>query len=561
MQINRLITIMIGLLFSFQATADEEGKEYLRKANAHYEVGNYDIAVSYYMKAAELDETEAQFDLGYALYHGEGIQQDYSSAAMWFKRAANNHYPKAEYNLAFCYMYGKGVPCDYEKAQQLLFSSASSGFRDAQITLAECYEHGILVEQNIAESQRWKNLAEGKKQTAGTSNIGSSGTIPPVFDIQLDGALNERQTAQRFDMPLYTKAEKSQSAPPKRNAIVIQAPNKKATKSEPAIKILFPTDNSTFHTDVVKVKYQLIADEQEDSTSVIVMVDGVEKKRTAIGSAGLNNMMEVEVPGKDCTITLYAQNRAGRSKPTSVRLVQENINPNSEARLFCIAVGVDGSAKAARDFSRAVQKKQGFPYPEIQIKLLTDKEATRADLAEALEWLQQESRPNDICIFYYAGNGYRDIKDLFYFIPYGGSEDKLYNCLSAIEFREMTNNINCKTLVFADVICKADQMNHISTTSHFAEQLKRQKKGMLLYASSIDESKSKGLFKSSGNFTKALITAFNDGARQPADKALTSKALGTFLMREVQRSSSSYQAPIFLNPDGMPPFNIFTYEN
>ena len=58
------------LMLSLDVLAGDEGKEYLRKANAHYENGRPDIAFSYYLKAAEYDETEAQFNLGYARYNG-----------------------------------------------------------------------------------------------------------------------------------------------------------------------------------------------------------------------------------------------------------------------------------------------------------------------------------------------------------------------------------------------------------------------------------------------------------------------------------------------------------
>ena len=161
-----LILLCLGLISIFAYADDDEGKEFLRKANAHYEAGHYDVAVGYYLKAAEFNEVEAMFNLGYALYHGEGITQDYPSAVMWFKRAANLQYPKAEYNLAFCYMNGKGVPCNYDKALKLLISSANHGFDQAQLTLSECYEHGVLVEQNMKESEKWKNLAEGKTKAA-----------------------------------------------------------------------------------------------------------------------------------------------------------------------------------------------------------------------------------------------------------------------------------------------------------------------------------------------------------------------------------------------------------
>jgi hypothetical protein len=82
---------------------------------------------------------------------------------------------------------------------------------------------------------------------------------------------------------------------------------------------------------------------------------------------------------------------------------------------------------------------------------------------------------------------------------------------------------------------------------------------MLIYASSIDEKKT-GFLKSGTLLTKTLISAFNDGARQQADKALTTKALGMFLLKEIQRSGSN-EEPVFLNPDNQQPFNIFNYEN
>ena len=549
-QMRRFITLIACLLLSFHAVADDEGKEWLRKADAHYKAGRYDIAVGYYLKAAEFDETEAQFNLGYALYNGEGIKQDYPSAVMWFKRAASKQYPKAEYNLAFCYMYGKGVPCDYEKAQQLLIASANHGFADAQITLSECYENGILVEKNMEESKRWKSIAENGSFTQTTEVTEDLLSATATYDVHLDGVLRERSTLDKLRNLLYTEVERSTSSSYSRAPIVLTPSGKQGVNKAPVLNILFPTDQSSFHTDMVKVKYQLLASGLDITPS-----------------AEHTNTVEIDVPEKDCTITLFAENEGGSCQSNTVKLIREDIDMNSPARLFCVSVGVGSSSKSARDFARVVTKKQGSPYAEIQMKVLTDKEATRADLAEAMEWLQQETRPNDICLFYYAGNGFRDVKDHFYFIPYGGADDKLINCLNAKDFASMTSHINCKLLVFADVICTVDPVNHISTTTHFAEQLKSSKKNMVIYASSTDEMKA-GLFKTNNFFiktnsvfTKTLISAFNDGDRQPNEKGLSTKSLGNFILKEVQRNGGSAQIPAYICPPGMEPFNIFTYDN
>lgn len=566
-QMRRFITLIACLLLSFHAVADDEGKEWLRKADAHYKAGRYDIAVGYYLKAAEFDETEAQFNLGYALYNGEGIKQDYPSAVMWFKRAASKQYPKAEYNLAFCYMYGKGVPCDYEKAQQLLIASANHGFADAQITLSECYENGILVEKNMEESKRWKSIAENGSFTQTTEVTEELLSATATYDVHLDGVLRERSTLDKLRNLLYTEVERSTSSSYSRAPIVLTPSGKQGVNKAPVLNILFPTDQSSFHTDMVKVKYQLLASGLESSTKLFVSVNGVRKQLDITPSAEQTNTVEIDVPEKDCTITLFAENEGGSCQSNTVKLIREDIDMNSPARLFCVSVGVGSSSKSARDFARVVTKKQGSPYAEIQMKVLTDKEATRADLAEAMEWLQQETRPNDICLFYYAGNGFRDVKDHFYFIPYGGADDKLINCLNAKDFATMTSHINCKLLVFADVICTVDPVNHISTTTHFAEQLKSSKKNMVIYASSTDEMKA-GLFKTNNFFiktnsvfTKTLISAFNDGDRQPNEKGLSTKSLGNFILKEVQRNGGSAQIPAYICPPGMEPFNIFTYDN
>ena len=547
---TRKLLIICGLLTSLSMMADDEGKDFLRKADAHYAEGRHDVAFGYYLKAAEYDETEAFFNLGYALYNGEGTKQDFPSAAMWFKRAASKHYPKAEYNLAFCYMYGKGVPCNYEKALELLISSANSGFVDAQITLSECYEHGILVEQNLKESKRWKEIAEGGKNSL--SNMPKEEKIknaPPAYDIQLDGELHER--GQREKVNTFEQ------------------------KKVPILKVLFPKDQSFFHTDVVKVKYQLLADGLEDSTKVVAMVDAMKMDLDATRAVKQANTIEVEVPNRDCTITLYAQNRAGNSEPVSVRLIRENVAQGDLPRLFCVAVGVGDykddklpplklSTKDAKDFAEVISKKHGFPFSEVQVKLLTDKEATRADIFEALQWLQQETTPNDICVFFFAGHGYRDEKDRFYFMPYGGTTDKLYNCFSAADFKNMADDINGKFIVFADACYSAAlfEGSRSAATTHFLEQLRRTKNGMMLYASSASDTKSKeDPAWGNGAFTKALVSAFNGGARQQFDEGLSTQTLEMHLYREVRRLTNFKQTPIFINPNGMEHFNIFTYEN
>lgn len=556
-----LITTCMGAT----AIADN-GEQLLHRADSLYRMGNFEKAVEVYLQSAEAGNAEAQFDIGYAYYTGEGTQRDYTSAAMWFKRSAKQNFAKAQYNLAYCYMNGRGVPRDYDKAYNLLLKSAENNYKRAQLTLADCYARGVLVEKNEDEYNKWKNKAEGKNTEQAPKQ--QKETLKGDFDIQVD-------------MPgEKPKEQPKDTAQTQHKQNVILGPNelKKAnttattpTATAPILRILYPEDQSIFHTDQVKLKYQLLTNGCTDSTRIVVMVDGQRLPITRAVRAA--NTIDVDLPRHDCTIMMYAQNSCGNSEPVSLRLIRET-SQFELPKLFVVAIGVGDyndpklpklkfTCKDAQDFAKVVATKKGLPYEDVQVKLLCDSEATRADIFEAMEWLKQESSPNDVCIFFYAGHGLRDEKDRFFFIPYGCNSDKLYDCFSATDFRNEAEDINGKLIAFVDA-CYSGALfegTRSAATSHFVEQLKRAKNGMLLYASSSSDTKSRE-DESWGNgaFTKALVESFNGAAREEQSEGLSTQELEHFLYKEVRKITDFKQTPIFINPNGIEHFNIFNYE-
>ena len=561
-----LITTCMGAT----AIADN-GEQLLHRADSLYRKGNFEKAVEVYLQSAEAGNAEAQFDIGYAYYTGEGTQRDYTSAAMWFKRSAKQNFAKAQYNLAYCYMNGRGVPRDYDKAYNLLLKSAENNYKRAQLTLADCYARGVLVEKNEDEYNKWKNKAEGKNTEQAPKQ--QKETLKGDFDIQVDmpgekpkeQPKDTAQTQQKQNVILGPNELK------KANTTATAPTATTPTATAPILRILYPEDQSIFHTDQVKLKYQLLTNGCTDSTRIVVMVDGQRLPTTRAVRAA--NTIDVDLPRHDCTIMMYAQNSCGNSEPVSLRLIRET-SQFELPKLFVVAIGVGDyndpklpklkfTCKDAQDFAKVVATKKGLPYEDVQVKLLCDSEATRADIFEAMEWLKQESSPNDVCIFFYAGHGLRDEKDRFFFIPYGCNSDKLYDCFSATDFRNEAEDINGKLIAFVDA-CYSGALfegTRSAATSHFVEQLKRAKNGMLLYASSSSDTKSRE-DESWGNgaFTKALVESFNGAAREEQSEGLSTQELEHFLYKEVRKITDFKQTPIFINPNGIEHFNIFNYE-
>jgi outer membrane biosynthesis protein TonB len=555
-------SILIVAVMVVTTVFGQSADQWLKQGNDYYEKQQFSKAVECYQQAAEAGSQEGQFNLGYALYNGEGIDKDYATAAMWFKRAARKGFAKAQYNLAYCYMYGRGVPIDYDKALRNLTDAANNGNKNAQLTLAECYEKGVLVMQDKKMSQLWKDKAAGKHTAA-----------IPMQEVEEVKPVVATTTPPPAPKPTPTPVEKPVEQP-----VVAQQPPAPAPQPAvggrpvpPEVRILFPEDQSPFHTDVIKLRYQLLAQGLEASTRITVMVDG--QKQPADRAVRAANTVEVDLPNRDCTVTIYAQNENGNSEPASIRLIREK-QVAELPRLFAVAIGVGDyndpelpklkyTTKDARDFSKVLSTKKDYPYQDVQVKTICDEEATREDFYEAMEWLKQESSPTDVCIFFYAGHGYRDEKDRFYFMNYGSSTSKLYNCFSSNDFRQAVEDINGKLIVFVDACYSGALMggNRSAASNHFVEQLRRTKNGMVMYASSASDTKSKENEDwKNGAFTKALVDAFNGAARTDGDIGLSTQQLDQYLYKAVRQMTDFKQTPIFMNPNGMEPFELFTYE-
>lgn len=353
-----LPAMLLAAMTSLAAPNEEQGKLLLHKGDSLYRQGNFEEAAIAYLISANEGNAEAQFDIAYAYFNGEGIERDYASAAMWFKRSARQNYAKAQYNLAYCYMNGRGVPRDYDKAFDLLHQSANNNYKRAQLTLADCYANGILVEQNEKESQKWMAMAanlqpeQPKTEPAAptapatapttpstsapsspsTPSIPSTPSTPSIptpepivqapankatekpdtkketldgdFDIEVDiPGMNStpKPTAPvvvaqpaapqpTTEQPAAPKPTEEQPKPriikgpaqtlAEKEATPAAQPTLAAANSVPVLKILYPEDQSMFHTDQIKLKYQLIAGNCADSTRIVVMVDGQRQPTT-----------------------------------------------------------------------------------------------------------------------------------------------------------------------------------------------------------------------------------------------------------------------------------------
>lgn len=73
-------------------------------------------SATWFRKAAEQGDADAQEGLGWQYYSGKGVPQDYGQATVWSRKAAEQGNIDAQGALGQLCSAGKGVPQDYAEA-------------------------------------------------------------------------------------------------------------------------------------------------------------------------------------------------------------------------------------------------------------------------------------------------------------------------------------------------------------------------------------------------------------------------------------------------------------
>ena len=126
------------------------------------------LAVKWYRKAAEKNLPEAQHMLGNLYSEGRGVPEDYLAAAKWYNKAADQNFVFSQYQMGLLYSVGQGVEISPETSSKWFLKAAKAGMPEAQYQIGQLYITGKGIEQNLVKAYMWMNIAAltGKHQEA-----------------------------------------------------------------------------------------------------------------------------------------------------------------------------------------------------------------------------------------------------------------------------------------------------------------------------------------------------------------------------------------------------------
>ena len=327
----------------------------------------------------------------------------------------------------------------------------------------------------------------------------------------------------------------------------------------PVVTIVSPETGASFSGDTVEVAVSVRSPSGLAVDRVDALIDGrpVEARGVAPAKSGTARTLTILVPPRDVEISVVA--RAGElvSEAARVRLTYSGATPAAEdalkPKLYAVAIGVGDYADEtlrlaypaadARGFAEALQQQKGGLYSDVEARVLVDKDATRANVLDALDWLDTAVTSRDIGMVLIAGHGLTDEKGRYWFLPADAAPKRLgATAVSQEDIRRDMSAIAGKAVLFLDT-CHANRavaarglgpagVDVASLVNDFAKT----ENGLITFAASqgaelSQESPAWG----HGAFSLALIEGIGEGKADLLHKGtITVSALDAYIAERVK---------------------------
>jgi WD40 repeat protein len=353
----------------------------------------------------------------------------------------------------------------------------------------------------------------------------------------------------------------------------------------PVVEILSPQDGSAVVKDSVTVRFATRTPPDAPVTGLRARINGQPVSLPDIrGLARVEsgNAREIAIPihEQNSEIQLFAENKNGVSTPASLRVVWSSTTPAPaheevyKPNLYILAVGVAKYAnpsfnlnlpsKDARDFASVLLKQRSELYADVQVRLLTDADATKDNVLDGLDWLQHQVTARDVGMMFLAGHGMNDNTGKYYFMPYNADPDKLLRtAVPQTDIRDTLSSLAGKAVFFVDTCHSGNAIGTAKTrgldsdVNAFVSDLASAENGVVVFTASTGRQFSlEDPAWGNGAFTKAVVEGLGGKADFQKSGRITLKGLDYYVAQRVKELTGGRQSPVSIAPSGVSDFPI-----
>lgn len=150
---------------------------------------NFEKALPYYLKAAELQDRIAQYELGWIYMNGDGPEAEYEVGVKWMTKSAENGFPKAQFEIGRLHHYsaaateGCEASDDVEKALTWYHRAAEQGDGQAAMRLSELYSDEMFGVKDLGKATEWFRKSVAAMEKVAKPGYRYRGDIITVMDM------------------------------------------------------------------------------------------------------------------------------------------------------------------------------------------------------------------------------------------------------------------------------------------------------------------------------------------------------------------------------------------
>lgn len=134
---------------------------------------NNELALEWFMKAAEQDYAPTYVNIGNLYHKGLGVEKDNNKAVHYYKEGANRKHPACQNRLGRCYLKGIGVDVNKDLAFSLFKDSSLQGYAPAMFMLYLCFLNGWGTDKDEGAAVNYLKKASKEKHAKSIYILGN----------------------------------------------------------------------------------------------------------------------------------------------------------------------------------------------------------------------------------------------------------------------------------------------------------------------------------------------------------------------------------------------------
>lgn len=274
-------------------------------------------------------------------------------------------------------------------------------------------------------------------------------------------------------------------------------------------------------------------------------------------------------------IQVVAENSAASARSASVWAnYRPTVAPDVRRKLYVVAVGVSDhinvrlnlmyAHKDAEDFAMLCRNQPQDIYDEVvEPRILTNDQATKANIQNAMSWLIQNVTPDDRAVFFVSGHGTVDEDQDYYLVTHEADEANLFGtCVPWTDVQLMASKIKGTLIMIADTCHAGGIAGRSRILGNPVHELARDEYGTFVFASSSARVGSmEDAMWENGAMTEALIDILSSPDSDfdlPRDGRLSYSELDQRLDRRVRSLTNDVQRPVSDKSGPRPDIDLFS---